>query len=97
MFGEEGGQAGWDKIPSFTWICFECSPYYCYKFAPFLHVRLHQNKPLSAKKRFSQTGGRREEFFPDGVIQYQVEDNYEDNSFADHNDTEAKSSRWQNA
>ena len=31
-------------------------------------------KPLSAKKRFSQTGGRREEFFPDDVVQYQVQD-----------------------
>ena len=37
----------------------------------FLHD-LHQNKPLSAQKRFSQTGGRREEFFPDDVLQYQV-------------------------
>ena len=33
-------------------------------------------KPLSAKKRFSQTGGRREEFFPDDVVQYQVQDDH---------------------
>ena len=33
-------------------------------------------KPLSAKKRFSQTGGRREEFFPDDVVQYQVQDGH---------------------
>merc|ERR1719242_530541 len=57
-------------------------PYWSFK-APLPQPRLAPamvvlgGKPLltgGSYERFSQTGGRREEFFPDGVIQYQAEE-----------------------